>query len=75
MNAQYDEALVRVEGILSHDPDHPEALFLMAQILGEGYTDREGAKEYLLKAAKAEPDTKAPIHRWARTLYREISRR
>jgi len=71
MNARFDDALVQVESILARDPDHPEALFLKAQILWEGYGDGPGARKYLLKAVKTEPDRSAPIHRWASALYSE----
>ena len=72
MNNRFDDALVSVEGILARDPDHPEALFLKAQILWEGYGDRSGARDFLIKAAKAEPDGQSPLHRWARSLYRDM---
>jgi len=48
-------------------------LFLKAQILWEGFEDREAAKSCLLKIIKLEPDKDALYHRWALDLYRELS--
>jgi hypothetical protein len=42
--------LVKVNEILSQEPDFSEALFLKAQILWEGYKSAQGAKIYLDKA-------------------------
>ena len=55
------------------EPDFPEALFLKAQILWEGFDDREGAKNSLMRIIKVEPDEKAVLRRWALNLYRELS--
>ena len=70
---QFDEALLKIEDVLAKDPDFAEALFLKAQILWEGFEDRQAAKACLLKITKVEPDKKAVFHRWAINLYREIS--
>ena len=71
---RFDEALIRIEDILAKDPDFPEALFLKAQILHEGFKDREEAKSCLLKIMKAEPDKDALYHRWALDFYRQLSK-
>lgn len=71
---RFDEALIKIEGILARDPEHPEALFLKAQILWQGFEDREAAKNCLLKIIKTEPDKKAVFHRWALNLYGEIQK-
>ena len=68
----YDEAMVKIEDILARDPDFSEALFLKAQILWEGFKDRDAAKSCLLKIIKVEPDKEAPFHRWALDFYREL---
>jgi hypothetical protein len=70
---RFDEALVKIEAVLAKDSDFPEALFLKAQILREGFEDREAAKECLLRIVKVEPDKNAVYHRWALSLYREMS--
>ena len=71
---RFDEALIKIEDVLARDPDYPEALFLKARILWEGFEDRGEAKSCLLKIIKLEPDKEAPFHRWALDLYRELSK-
>ena len=71
---RFDEALIKIENVLAKDPDYPEALFLKAQILWEGFEDRREAKSCLLKVIKLEPDKEAPFHPWALDLYRELSK-
>jgi tetratricopeptide (TPR) repeat protein len=70
---QFEDALLKIEEILAKDPDFPEALFLKAQILWEGFEDRQAAKECLLKIIKVEPDKKAVFRRWALSFYGEMS--
>jgi hypothetical protein len=43
MNAKYDLALRRINGVLSRDPGFPEALFLKARIVWEGFGNRSAA--------------------------------
>ena len=70
---RFDEALIKIEEVLAGDPDFAEALFLKAQLLWQGFEDREAARECLVKIIKAEPDEKAVFRRWAFNLYREMS--
>jgi len=70
---RFDDALLKIEEVLAKDPDFPEALFLKAQILWEGFEDRQAAKECLLKIIKVEPDKKAVFRRWALSFYGEMS--
>ena len=70
---RFDDALLKIEAVLAKDPDFPEALFLKAQILWEGFEDRQAAKECLLKIIKVEPDKKAVFRRWALSFYGELS--
>jgi tetratricopeptide (TPR) repeat protein len=70
---RFDEALIKIEEVLARDPDFAEALFLKAQLLWEGFEDREAARKCLLKIIKVEPDKRAVFHRWALNLYHEIS--
>jgi tetratricopeptide (TPR) repeat protein len=72
---RFDEALIKIENVLAKDPDFPEALFLKARILWEGFEDREAAKSCLLKIIKMEPDQDALYHRWALDFYRELNNR
>jgi tetratricopeptide (TPR) repeat protein len=71
---RFDEALIKIEDVLAKDPDYPEALFLKARILWEGFEDREAAKTCLLKIIKVEPDKDASFHRWALDFYRQLSK-
>jgi tetratricopeptide (TPR) repeat protein len=73
MSKHHDLAIRHVDEVLSADPNFPEALFVKALILWEGYQDAAAAKQYLLKAIKAELDKNATFHRWALSLYREIA--
>ena len=69
---RFDVALSQIEDILAKDPEFQEALFLKAQLLWEGFEDREGAGECLLKIVEVEPDQNAVFYRWALHLYREL---
>lgn len=69
---RFDEALIKIEEVLARDPDFPEALFLKARLLWEGFEDSKAARECLLKIIKVETDEKAVFRRWALNLYREI---
>jgi len=70
---RFDDALLALEEVLAKDPDFPEALFLKAQILWEGFDDREAAKKSLMKIIKVAPDEKSVFRRWALNFYRELS--
>lgn len=70
---RFDEALIKIDEVLAGDPDFNEALFLKAQLLWEGFKDREAARKCLVKIIKVEPDEKAVFRRWAFNLYREMS--
>jgi tetratricopeptide (TPR) repeat protein len=72
---RFDEALIIIENVLAKDFDFPEALFLKAQILWEGFEDGKAAKECLLKIIKLEPDKDSVYHRWALNFYRELSKK
>ena len=73
MSKRHDLALVCVDEVLAADPNFPEALFVKAQILWEGYQDGTAAKQCLIHLMKVEPDKEATFHRWALSLYREIA--
>ena len=70
---RFDQALLALEAVLAKAPDFPEALFLKAQILWEGFEDREGAKNSLIRILKVAPDEKAVFRHWALNFYRELS--
>ena len=73
MSKRHDLALACINEVLAADPDLPEALFVKAQILWEGYQDAAAAKQCLIHLMKSEPDKGAAFHRWAASLYREIT--
>ena len=70
---RFDEALIKIEEVLARDPDFPEALYLKARILWEGFEDRQAAKDCLLRIMKVVPDRNAVFHRWALSFYRDLS--
>ena len=72
MNGRFKEALNLIDDVLSHDPDFPDALFLKAQVLWEGFKDSNGAKQCLNLVIKAVPDKTQPLHRWSLHLLSEI---
>jgi hypothetical protein len=69
--AEFTRALEIVNDVLGEDPDFPDALFLKAQILREGFDNLDAAKGYLTKVM-ALSDPAETIHRWARNYYREV---
>jgi hypothetical protein len=71
---RFEEALIKIENVLAKDPDFPEALFLKAQILWEGFEDQEAAKSCLLKIIKVESDKDALYRRWALDFYCQLSK-
>ena len=70
---RFEQALLALEKVLAKEPDFPEALFLKAQILWEGFEDREGAQKSLIRIMNVAPDQKAVFRRWALNFYQELS--
>ena len=62
-----------INEVLAADPNFPEALFVKAQVLWEGYQDAAAAKQCLIHLMKAVPNKEATFHRWAVSLYKEIA--
>ena len=73
MSKRHDLALACIDEVLVADPVFPEAIFVKAQILWEGYQDGAAAKKCLINLIKVEPDKGATFHRWAVSLYKEIA--
>jgi len=73
MNNNFDKALELIDGVLSQDPDFPEALFLKAQVLWEGFKDSDRAKVCLEHLIKIVPDEEAPLNRWSNHLLSKIN--
>jgi hypothetical protein len=72
MNKHYDKALEIINAVVDQEPDFPEALFLKAQILCEGFEDITAAKVCLQKVTAVVTDKDATIYRWASNLYEEL---
>lgn len=68
---RFNEALVLANDILKHLPHDPEALFLKAQILCEGFGYGESAKK-CLEIIITEVPASEPVHRWASSYYKGI---
>jgi tetratricopeptide (TPR) repeat protein len=73
MRKEYDQALEVVNRILKIDPDFSEAIFLKAQILWEGFENTAASKGYLKQIIETKKDKDETIHRWASTLYDELT--
>jgi len=72
-NREYLTALVLVNEILKKAPDLPQALFLKAQILWEGYRKAGEAQKVLEKLLEIIPDKQDTYHRWAQSLLDDIN--
>jgi hypothetical protein len=72
-NKKYKEAHEVVGIILGKSPDMPEALLLNAQIVWEGFGNREAAKGYLKRVLEVVPDEKESLHVWALSLNEKLT--
>ncbi len=70
---RFDEALEVVNSTLRRLPNQPEALFLKAQILCEGYCKYIEATRCLKKVIRMEELPDETIRTWSRTLLEEIA--
>ena len=70
---RFNEALALANDVLKHLPNDPEALFLKAQILHEGFGHDQSAKKCLEIIIKEVP-TSETLHRWAASYYEGITR-
>lgn len=68
---QFKEALIIINGVLEKNPKLPDALLLKAQIVWEGYGNKELALRNLDKIIEQGQDD-APVHRWAVNYYHEV---
>ena len=72
---RFDEALEVIDKTLQRMPKYPEALFLKAQILWEGYADYSGAKaclEKILQVKKMRNEKEKTIRRWSENMLKEM---
>jgi tetratricopeptide (TPR) repeat protein len=67
----FPEALRLANNILRQDPEFPDALYLKATILWEGFGNAEGAKAHLKKIKEEVPENET-LYRWACSYYDEI---
>jgi hypothetical protein len=72
MRKEYNTALQKVNEILSKDSEFPEAIFLKAQIVWEGFNNSVVAISNLEKLVMIVNDKQSTIFRWANSLMREI---
>lgn len=75
MRKEYDIALRKVNDVLKLDPDFPEALFLKAQIVWEGFGNSASAISNLEKIRTTVAERQSSIYRWSGTLLEEIKER
>ena len=72
----YTDALAGVNFVLSKMPDHPDALFLKAQILCEGFERYVDAKRCLEQVAAVDnPPPDETTSNWAAHLLEEVTRK
>ncbi len=69
----YINAYKMVDEVLARAPQLPEALYLKAQILWEGYRDAPAARKLLLALLEIVPDEQDTYHRWAKTLLQDMT--
>lgn len=69
---RFEEALLLATNFLKHIPRDPEALFLKAQILHEGFGYSESAKKCLEIIMKEIPTTDT-LHSWVSSYHKDIT--
>jgi len=74
MQKYFDKALKTINEVIAKDPEYPEALFLKASILWEGFGNSGAAKIYLQKVIEIVPNENEPFHQWALSLYDELTK-
>jgi hypothetical protein len=70
---RFSEALTAVNGTLRKLPDHPEALFLKAQILWEGFGRHAEASACLKKVVRMKAMENETFRYWSQNLLKEIA--
>lgn len=71
MNKRFDQALLKVNEVLTKAPEYSDALYLKACILWEGFNEPIEAKLHLKTILKTTSKTDN-YHIWASTLYENI---
>lgn len=71
MKGNYEQALIKVEEIISKDPHFPDAIFVKAQILYEGFHEKSEPLICINKVLELTHKNES-VHRWALALKNEI---
>lgn len=69
---RFEEALAIISGVIEKDPKYPDAYFLKARILWEGFGNREGARGCLEIVLQLVPEGET-LHQWAHHYYDKIA--
>jgi tetratricopeptide (TPR) repeat protein len=70
-SGHFEEALSIINQVLEKDPDYPDALYLKAHILWEGFENSTGALESLARVMELVQDHES-LHGWALNYYDEV---
>jgi tetratricopeptide (TPR) repeat protein len=70
---KYDKALFVINKILKQDPEFPEALYIKAKIVWEGFENAESARTNLKKVMDLTSNKNDTIYHWSSHLYDEIT--
>jgi tetratricopeptide (TPR) repeat protein len=70
-NQEFNVALEYINQVLRRDPHYPDALFLKAQILWQGFEDADSARLFLEKIMSI-TESGSIIHNHASSLYSEL---
>jgi tetratricopeptide (TPR) repeat protein len=72
-SGHFQEALSIINQVLEKDPDFPDALYLKAHILWEGFNNSKGALEILIRVMELVRDDES-IYHWASSYYHEVKK-
>ena len=70
-NGEFEEARSKIDGVLDKDSDFPDAQYLKAQILWEGFENSSEAKRCLRKVMQLVPREET-LHSWASSYFDKI---
>jgi hypothetical protein len=70
---RFEEALVIINNVLVKDPDFPEALYLKATILWEGFRNRQESSSCLKKVMEL-VENHETLQRWALNYYEDMNK-
>jgi hypothetical protein len=70
-NGRFGESLRIIDSVLNQDKDFPEALFLKAQILEEGF-GRSAESKILLRMVMRLVSQNDPLHSWSSNYLKEM---